>query len=88
MSANSRKITTWIENALTPVHPGQEITPVTALVSSQLLDSLQIMDVVFFLEEEFGTPIPLEELTAENFETITSITALVERVSTVPAKQA
>jgi acyl carrier protein len=87
MSANSQKITTWIENALTPVHAGQEITPATALVSSQLLDSLQIMDLVFFLEEEFGNPVPLEELTAKNFETVTSIAALVVRVSTAPQQR-
>ena len=44
-----------------------------------VLDSLALMQLVAFLEEEFDTEIDDTDVTAENFKTIAHIERLVER---------
>lgn len=41
------------------------------------LDSMAIMQLLLMLEEEFGTVIPMGEVTRENFSTTTGIANLV-----------
>jgi acyl carrier protein len=48
------------------------------LVDSGIIDSLGVMTVLSFLEENFSIKIPDSELTPENFASLSSITALVE----------
>jgi acyl carrier protein len=45
-----------------------------------IMDSLALMQLVAFLEEEFSTEIDDTEVTAENFRTIADIERLVSRV--------
>ncbi len=52
----------------------------TQIAKQHLLDSLQIMDLVMFLEKENNIKIPLEALTETNFRTPASIMAMVESV--------
>ena len=44
-----------------------------------ILDSLALMQLVAFLEEEFDTEIDDTEVTAENFRTVADIGRLVDR---------
>jgi acyl carrier protein len=48
------------------------------LVESGIIDSLGVMTLLSFLEEKFMIQIPDNELTPENFASLSSITALVE----------
>jgi len=48
-----------------------------SLIDSGVVDSLGILDLVTFLEGEFGLHISDEELLPENFQTIECIAALV-----------
>jgi acyl carrier protein len=48
------------------------------LVESGIIDSLGVMTLLSFLEEEFSIKIPDQELTPENFATLSMITTLVE----------
>ena len=57
-----------------------ELGPDTALLELNVIDSASIFDIVRFLGESEGVPIPIEELSAENFATIRAIAALVERL--------
>ncbi|PWK61141.1 acyl carrier protein [Roseicyclus mahoneyensis] len=57
----------------------EDIQPDTALLDIQLLDSLQLMDLVFFLEKTHGTSIPLEWLTPENFATPRAIGDMIKK---------
>lgn len=41
------------------------------------LDSMAIMQLLLLLEEEFGTPIPVESVTRENFRTVHGVALLV-----------
>jgi acyl carrier protein len=45
----------------------------TGLFSGGLIDSLSVMDLVGFVEETIGYPIPPTEITFENFDSIESI---------------
>jgi len=49
------------------------------LVESGIVDSLGIMSLLSFLEEKFSVQIPSEDLNPENFASVTTIAALIER---------
>ncbi len=55
-----------------------KIDPDESLVSSNVIDSLAILRLISFLEEEFGIQVDDEELVPENFETLNEIKAFVE----------
>ena len=57
---------------------GQEIGDETELVRSGIVESYGLVEVLFFLEEEFGVDIPDEMLTPENFRTVADIARCVE----------
>ena len=48
------------------------------LVDSGVIDSLGVMTLLSFLEENFSIKIPDSELTPDNFASLSTITALVE----------
>ena len=50
------------------------------LIEKGLLDSLAILKVVGFCEEEFGIAIPDDEVLPDNMESVRAIAGLVERV--------
>lgn len=51
------------------------------LVEADVMDSLGIMKLILFLEENFSVKIADEDLTLENFRSIESIYRLVEKKS-------
>jgi acyl carrier protein len=56
-----------------------EISDNTLLVETGILDSLTIISLINSLEDEFNIEIDEEELTLENFKSILSIDAMIER---------
>ena len=52
------------------------------LVQSGIIDSLGIMSMLIFLEDEFNVQIPGDDLIPENFASVSNITALIERQMT------
>ena len=54
----------------------------TDLLSSNILDSLTMMDLVAFIETEFQQRIALEDFRPELFKTVLQIAELVERIQT------
>ena len=51
------------------------------LLASDLLDSLGIMQLVWFIEQEFEVEVPAEDVTIENFQTVSKIVGYLERRS-------
>lgn len=49
------------------------------LIDSEILDSLGIMKLILFLESNYQVKISDDDLTLENFSSITSIDSLIER---------
>lgn len=58
---------------------GVRIGPDTGLISGEVLDSLGILSLVGFLEDEFEVEIAPGDVTVENFENLARIAQLVER---------
>lgn len=61
-----------------PVARRQELKESENLLEGGILDSLGVLDVVAFLEGEFGISIADEELTPENFQNIERLAAFVQ----------
>ena len=58
--------------------PRREIGPDVPLVSSGLVDSLSLIRVLAFVEDEFGVVIPDEAATAASMDTVRLIDQLIE----------
>jgi acyl carrier protein len=56
------------------------LAPDTPLLSG-VLDSVNILRLVVFIEERFGIQVQDEELVPENFQSVATLTAYVERKS-------
>ncbi len=52
----------------------------TELLSAGLLDSVQLVELVAALEEEYGIEIPLDEIEPDNFDSIEAIFNMIQRV--------
>jgi methoxymalonate biosynthesis acyl carrier protein len=64
------------------------LTADTDLLSSGLLDSLTMMDLVVFIEVEFQQRIALDDMRPEKFRTIGTIAQLVEKLQAGEHQQA
>ena len=58
------------------------LTDDASLLNSGLVDSLGVLDLVTFIENEFGVMVADEDLAAENFETIGQIAVFVHMKQT------
>jgi acyl carrier protein len=56
----------------------EELATTTPLVTSGLLDSLQRLDLVYFLEERYGITLEAHEVDPSRMDTLEQITRLVE----------
>jgi len=50
-----------------------------SLLGQGLIDSTGVLELVSFLEREFGIVLPDEEMTPENLDSVNALCALVER---------
>lgn len=66
---------------LTEEFPEVDFKASDALVDDGILDSLTITGIIATLTMEFGIQVPYEEIIEENFNSISSITKMVERLS-------
>jgi acyl carrier protein len=64
-----------------PLARKQQIKDSDPLLESGVLDSLGVLDLVSFVEQEFSVHVADDELTPENFQTIDRIAAFIESKS-------
>ena len=69
----------FILNDIQKDHKRKDLEDNESLIDQGVIDSLAIMKMLVFLEEKFNIQISGDELILENFETLDSITRLVER---------
>lgn len=72
-----RLINTYISRELVS---NPELLPLhddTPLIASKILDSLSILKLVMFLEEQFGIEVDPEDVVPEHFETVDAICGLL-----------
>lgn len=65
---------------LTEEYPDIDFTASNALVDDGILDSLTITEIITTLSMEFGITIPYEEIVEENFNSVTGLARMVERL--------
>lgn len=71
------KIRAFIQKRF-PVARERGLTDEDSLLESGAVDSLGILDVVSFFEEELGVRLEDEELVPENFDSVVALARLVE----------
>jgi len=69
-----------IISILKEIKPNKNLEDVTNIVEGGFLDSFEIMNLIMVLGESFGIEIDFEEITAENFNSIDAMVAMVERL--------
>lgn len=52
----------------------------TALIDSGYIGSMQLMQLVTFIEERTGTRVPDDEVLPDNFETVNSMVEMIDRL--------
>lgn len=72
------RLKTYIIDELRFPGGASDLTGDLPLLDREILDSMGILQVVTFLEDEYGIEIDDEELVAENFATIDHIARLVD----------
>ena len=65
---------------LKEIKPNKNLEGITDIVEGGYLDSFEIMNLIVVLGETFGIEIDFEEITAENFNSVDAIVAMVERL--------
>lgn len=78
MDTRSAKLATFIQQNVSR-NPKRAVEADTPLVSSGLVDSLSLIKVLTFVEDEFNVVIPDEAATAEAMDTVAAIVALMDR---------
>lgn len=76
------RIQEFIRQELRYDEAGEEgLTNESPLLESGIIDSLGLMELVAFLEEEFGVEIDDADIRVEHFRTVGDIARLVERLT-------
>jgi methoxymalonate biosynthesis acyl carrier protein len=77
---------TEIRSFITRRFPQAELTDDNDIFALGFVNSLFAMELVTFIEGTFGTAIPNEELTLDNFRTIAAMAGLAGRLTASPAR--
>ena len=80
MNNETAVICNWIRNNCLQDSPATQLSGGTLLLEEIGLDSLEIVRLVNFLEDEFKISVDVEELVPENFESVDRVVAMVQRV--------
>lgn len=67
-------------NILNELHPEVDFENCTNLVDDQILDSFDIISIIAEVGEEFDVVISAEDIVPENFNSITAIYELLQRL--------
>lgn len=67
----------WLNDEVAP--EGVVISGETPLFASRLLDSLRVLELIAFTEQEIGSAIPNSQIRMDNFQTVSRIAAVFLR---------
>jgi len=70
------RIQQWIMQHF-PLATERKIGITDSLLDSGIVDSLGTLDIILFIEQEFGVTVEEDEMLADHFESVESITKLV-----------
>lgn len=72
------EVRAWLKQNITG---GEDLPDDYPLIDKGVLTSLQTVELLMFMEEEFGVTVEDEELNEENFATVADIAALISSKS-------
>lgn len=52
----------------------------TELLTAGILDSVELVELIAAIEEKFQVEVPLDDMTPENFDSITAIWDMIQRL--------
>lgn len=73
----------YIRDVLHNGDPDLEISPEDDLLGSGLVESLGMMKIIGFIEQEYGVTVPPQDMTIENFFTVAAMVHYIKRKQTV-----
>ena len=65
---------------LKEIKPTKDLSGVTDIVEGGYIDSFELMNLISMLGDNFGIEIGIDEISPENFNSVTAITAMVDRL--------
>ncbi|MBI4523200.1 MAG: acyl carrier protein [Deltaproteobacteria bacterium] len=74
----TEKISAFLRAKFPPGRNGDSIDPNQSLLSAGLIDSLGILKLIAFIEEEFAIELQPDEINLENFDSLAAIARTVE----------
>lgn len=69
-----------ILNVLEENCPNVNFEDVTKIVTDKWIDSIELVQIISDLEDEFGVSIAMEEVVPENFDSVDAIQAMIHRL--------
>lgn len=75
-------IMTFITEELSQQRPPEQLTATTQLLENEVIDSMGIIQIVGFIEDEYGIVLDDDDLSVDNFATVAAISALIEEKRT------
>jgi acyl carrier protein len=67
----------WLNDEVAP--EGVVVCSETQLFATRLLDSLRVLELIAFTEQEIGAPIPDSQIRMDNFQTVSRIASVFVR---------
>jgi len=77
--SRSEVLARYIENEILNGRAVASVSEDDDLLASGLVDSLGVMSLILFIEREMGVDVPPEDVTIENFMSISTIEAYLAR---------
>ena len=81
MQQVSDRVRRYVIDNFLYMHAGYALTDDEPLLGKGIVDSLGVMELISFIEEEFGVVVADADVTEENFSSVGAITRFVERSS-------
>lgn len=76
LDSTIEKVQRWVHNAF-PVAKERNIAATDSLLESGIIDSMGTLEVVDFLETDFGIEVLDDEMVADHFDSISSIAKFI-----------
>lgn len=68
----------YLEARLPSDHKGTQLTDNTLLLEQKIIDSIGMLEMIFFIQETFGIEVPDEDISPDHFDTINKLAAYIE----------
>lgn len=78
VGSNGKQLMAYIQKEIAP---NVNVTPLTALLSTGIINSFKLMDILSFIEDTYGVAIPNGKVSNDNFDTVEQMIALIEKTN-------